>query len=164
MKRLINIILVLSVSVLLANVPFAGDEEDIKSELDVFWAEMSRSVKDGDFASLTAAYHPDAVLVNGIKEASYPATKAFEMWKQGLLDTKMGKMEASVSFRFTQRLYDDKTAHETGIFHYKSNPEQGKPRNDYIHFEMLLVKQNGWKLLMEYQLGYATEEEWDAAE
>jgi hypothetical protein len=29
---------------------------------------------------------------------------------------------------------------------------------------MLLVKRNGWKLLMEYQKGPATEEEWDAAE
>jgi ketosteroid isomerase-like protein len=164
MKRLIKIILVFGVSVFLANVCIAGDDEDIKRELDVFWAEMSRSVSEGDFTNLTAAYHPDAVLVNGIKEASYPASKAFEMWKQGLLDTKMGKMEASVSFRFTQRLHDDNTAHETGIFHYKSNPEQGKPRNDYIHFEMLLVKQNGWKLLMEYQLGYATEEDWIAAE
>lgn len=45
-----------------------------------------------------------------------------------------------------------------------SNPEQGQPRDDYVHFEMLLVKRNGWKLLMEYQKGPATEEEWDAAE
>ena len=163
MKRLINIISVLGVSVLLANVCIAGDVEDIKTELDVFWAEMSRSVNEGDFTNLTAAYHPDAVLVSGFKEASYPVSKAFDEWKQGLLDTKMGKMKASVSFRFTQRLHDENTAHETGIFHYISNPEQGEPRDDYVHFEMLLVKRNGWKLLMEYQKGPATEEEWVAA-
>jgi hypothetical protein len=164
MKRLIKNILVFGVSLFLANVCIAGDDEDIKSELDVFWAEMSRSVSEGDFTKLKAAYHPDAVLVSGFKEASYPASKAFDDWKQGLLDTKTGKMKASVSFRFTQRLHDENTAHETGIFHYISNTKQGQPIDDYVHFEMLLVKQNGWKLLMEYQKGPATEEEWVAAE
>ena len=163
-KRLLKIIILLMFPSGLLYAQEAKTITESKSELDVFWADMSRSVKEGDFANLTAAYHPDAVLVSGFKEASYPATKAFEMWKQGLLDTKMGKMKASVSFRFTQRLHDENTAHETGIFHYISNPEQGEPRDDYVHFEMLLVKRNGWKLLMEYQKGPATEEEWDAAE
>ena len=76
----------------------------------------------------------------------------------------MGKMKASVSFRLTHRLHDESTAHETGIYHYTSNPEQGQPRDDYVHCEMLLVKRNGWKILMEYQKGPATEEEWVAAE
>lgn len=164
-KRFLNIIILLLMFT--SGLLYAQEAKTItesKSELDVFWAEMSRSVIEGDFANLTAAYHPDAVLVSGFKEASYPVSKAFDEWKQGLLDTKMGKMKASVSFRFTQRLHDENTAHETGIYHYISNPEQGQPRDDYVHFEMLLVKRNGWKLLMEYQKGPATEEEWDAAE
>ena len=143
---------------------FSAETSSTSTELDAFWAEMSRFVNEGDFANLTAAYHPDAVLVSGFKEASYPVSKAFDEWKQGLLDTKMGKMKASVSFRFTQRLHDEYTAYMTGIYHYTSNPEQGQPRDDYVHFEMLLVKRNGWKILMEYQKGPATEEEWVAAE
>jgi hypothetical protein len=143
---------------------FSTEISSSLAELDAFWADMSRSVNQGDFGNLKAAYHNDAVLVNGFSATSYPISKAFDGWKQGLLDTKMGKMKASVSFRFTARLHDESTAHETGIYHYKSDPEEGHPRDDYVHFEMLLVKRNGWKILMEYQKGAATEEEWIAAE
>jgi hypothetical protein len=143
---------------------FSEETDSSLTELDAFWAEMSRSVSEGDFDNLTAAYHVDAVLVNGFRATSYPISTAFNEWKQGLSNTKKGKMKASVSFRFTLRLHDEYTAHETGIYHYKSNPEIGQPRDDYVHFEMLLVKRNGWKILMEYQKGPATEEEWNAAE
>ncbi len=71
-------------------------------------------------------------------------------------------MKASVSFRFSKRLGDADTAHETGIFHYTSESAAGK-RDDYIHLEALLVKQNGkWLTLMEYQKSKATKEEWTA--
>ncbi len=164
MKRLLYIVFVLVVNVFLANTCIAGDDEDIKAELDVFWAEMSRSVKEGDFVNLTATYHMDAVLVSGPKETSYPVSKAFNKWEQGLKDTAMGKMTAGVDFRFTRRWHDEHTAHETGIFHYTADPEQGQPTDVYIHFEALLVKREGWKLIMEYQKGPATEGEWAAAE
>jgi len=164
MKRVMYIFSILVVTAFLANICIASDDEDIKAELDVFWGKMSQSVKEGDFVNLKAAYHIDAVLVNGPKEVSYPVSKAFDGWEQGLKDTEMGKMTASVGFRFTQRLYDDDTAHETGIFHYTANPEQGQPTDVYIHFEALLIKREGWKLIMEYQKGAATEGEWTAAE
>jgi len=164
MKRLMYIIFVLVVNVFLANICIASDDEDIKTELDVFWAEMSQSVKEGDFVNLTAAYHIDAVLVNGPKETSYPVSRAFNNWKQGLKDTEMGKMTASVGFRFSQRLHDEYTAHETGIFHYTAKTGQGQPTDVYIHFEALLIKREGWKLIMEYQKGPATEREWAAME
>ena len=154
-----------AVAILLMGInSFSAETSSSLTELDDFWAEMSRCVSEGDFDNLAAAYHADAVMVNEFRSASYPVSKAFDEWKQGLLDTKMGKMKASVSFRFTHRLHDESTAHETGIFHYTSNPEQGQPRDDYVHFEMLLVKRNGWKILMEYQKGPATEAEWIAAE
>jgi len=37
-------------------------------------------------------------------------------------------------------------------------------RNDsYVHFEALLIRQDGWKVMMEYQKSPATQDEWDAA-
>jgi hypothetical protein len=124
---------------------------------------MSRYVKEGDFAGLKSTYHSDAVLVNGAGESSSSISEAFDSWEQGLRDTRMGKMEAGVSFRFTQRLNDEKTAHETGIFHYTETPAVGEPQSSYVHFEALLINQNGWKMIMEYQKGPATEEEWARA-
>ena len=40
---------------------------------------------------------------------------------------------------------------------------EGKVKDEYIHFECLLVKKNGkWKTLMEYQKAEATLKEWEA--
>lgn len=135
----------------------------VPAELDDFWAEVSRTVAQGDFAGYAATYHTDAILVSGARETSYPIASALKGWEQGFLDTNAGKMEASVEFRFTQRLNDETTAHETGIFHYTAKPVEGELTEQYLHFEALLVKKGGWKMMMEYQKRPATMDEWVAA-
>lgn len=136
------------------------------AELDLFWAELSRTVREGDFEGYAAAYHEDAVIVFATKDTktSIPITKALSNWKQGFLDTKSGKNKSDVTLRFSQRIGDDTTAHETGIFKYTSSDSNGQNKVEYrVHFEMLFVKRNGkWLGVMEYQKSYATKEEWDA--
>ncbi len=132
-------------------------------EVDELWAEVSRTVAEGDFEGYAATYHQDAVLVNGISGTSYPIANALSGWKQGFDDTKAGKMKASVEFKFTKRLHSETTAHDTGIFKYSSHAEGGEPQTIYIHFEGLSTKASGeWKLMMEYQISMATVEEWDS--
>lgn len=133
-------------------------------ELDAFWAEMARTVQEGDFEGYSALYHPDAVLVSVGSETSYPIARALAGWEQGFVDTREGNARASVTFRFTQRLHDETTAHETGIFRYTLEPQGGSPRVAMLHFEALLVRKDGaWQMMMEYQKQPATEEEWAAA-
>ncbi|MGD2123925.1 MAG: hypothetical protein PVJ76_19395, partial [Gemmatimonadota bacterium] len=38
--------------------------QDRTGELDAFWAEVSRTVAEGDFEGYAATYHEDAVLVS----------------------------------------------------------------------------------------------------
>lgn len=133
------------------------------AELDAFWAEVSRTVAEGDFEGYAATYHRDAILVGVATGTSYPIALALTGWQQGFEDTKGGKVMANVEFRFTQRLNDETTAHETGIFHYMARPEEGEATDQYLHFEALLVKTNRWKMMMEYQKAPATKEEWAAA-
>lgn len=132
-------------------------------ELDAFWAEVSRTVREGDFEGYRATCHEEGVLVSGSKQISQPLSQALARWKQEFVDTKSSKIKANVEFRFSQRFGDDVTAHETGIFRYSKVDSDGKSSDEYIHFEGLLVKKNGkWKTLMEYQKSKATLEEWSA--
>ena len=53
----------------------------VTQELDAYWAEISRTVEEGDFAGYSATYHPDAVVIFGmatqpISEAQYTAVVA----------------------------------------------------------------------------------------
>lgn len=143
---------------------FAADAREPRlAELDAFWSEVSRSVGEGDFEAYSATCHPEGVLVSGVKKSSSPLSEALARWKKEFTATKAGEMKASVTFRFSQRFGDSTTAHETGIFLYTSGTPDGKPNQEYIHFEVLLVKKEGrWKTLMEYQKSKASLEEWNA--
>jgi D-alanyl-D-alanine-carboxypeptidase/D-alanyl-D-alanine-endopeptidase len=137
------------------------------AEIDrTYWSEISRTVKEGDFEGYKATCHENAVLVttSGKNKLSYPMTAALARWKQGFMDTKQGKQLDKVQFRFSQRIGDETTAHETGIFYFTSHDGTGKLISEsYTHLEALLVKQGDkWLCLMEYQKSKATRDEWDA--
>ncbi len=136
------------------------------SELDQYWDKLGKTVQEGDFEGYKAMYHEDAVIIFAIGEnkMSIPISTALAGWRQGFLDTEVGKVQSQVECRFSQRINDKTTAHETGIFHYSSKDGDGNYlANDYVHFEMLLVKRGGsWLSLMEYQKSKASLEEWKA--
>ena len=130
-------------------------------ELDEFWAVVAKSVKEGDFERYAATCHPQGVLVSEAKQSSVTLDKALARWKQGFTDTKRGKMKAEVEFRFSQRIGDENTAHETGIFRYATINDAGEESVARIHFAALLVKtEDRWQVLMEHQKTKATVEEW----
>jgi hypothetical protein len=139
----------------------------IKAEIDKnYWNEISRTVKEGDFEGYKATCHENSVLVTtaGKNKRSEPMTVALAGWKQGFLDTQQGKQMDNVQFRFSQRVVNETTAHETGIFYFTSHDGKGKRLSEsYTYFESLLVKRNGrWLCLMEYQKAVATQEAWEA--
>ena len=135
-------------------------------ELDKYWDNLSKTVAEGDFEGYSNGYHKDAVIIfaSGKNKTSLPIEKALAGWKKGFTDTKNGKNKSHVEFRFSQRIGDDTTAHETGIFIYTSSDVNGENKVEYpTHFEMLLVKRNNkWLGVMEYQKSNATKEEWNA--
>ena len=152
------------IAVLLINSPAAfADDDATLIELDALWAEISRTVAEGDFEAYKATYHEDAILVSGTSKTSNLIAESLAGWKQGFMDTQAGKVKAHVEFRFTQRIHGAATAHETGLFHYVAQTGDGEPSASYVNFEALLINQDGWKMIMEYQVSPAIEEEWDLA-
>ena len=134
-------------------------------ELDRYWNTSVQAVKEGDFEVLKSLYHNDAVLVKAasVIKTSIPIDMALAGWKEGLDNTKKGKQIDEVEFRFSQRIGNETTAHETGIFMFTSINNNSKVKY-LVHFEMLMIRENyGWRVLMEHQKSAdATEEEWDA--
>ena len=132
-------------------------------QLDAFWTEVSRTVAAGDFAGYAATCDAEGVLVSGVKKSCTPLADALKRWRKEFDATKSGEMKASVEFKFSQRLNDGTTAHETGIFLYSATGADGKPARAYVHFEALLLKrEDGWKIVMEYQKSNATQAEFEA--
>ena len=133
------------------------------AELDAYWEEVSRSVNEGDFEGYKATCHKEGVLVSGTQKVSYPLSDALVRWEEGFKASQKGELKASVEFRFSQRIGDKTTAHETGMFLYSTVDSKGLSKQEYIHFQALLVKREGsWTIMMEYQKSKATRTEWDA--
>lgn len=157
---------VLALTFLLSFCLFADEplsESARLKQLDAYWAEVSRAVGTGDFAAYKATCHPEGVLVSGSKKITSPLADALKRWKKDFDDTRSGKVKGSVVFKFSQRLGDATTAHETGMFMYIATAADGTETRDYIHLEALLVKRDGrWKILMEYQKSRGTREEFEA--
>ncbi|WP_396169144.1 hypothetical protein [Flavobacterium sp.] len=145
----------------------SNKDELRKAEIDkTYWSVISKAVKEGDFEGYSATCHENAVLVSsaGKNKFSCIMPAALARWKQGFIDTKQGKQMDNVSFRFSQRIGDETTAHETGIFYFTSRDSNGKLIGEsYTLLEALLLKQGEkWVCLMEYQKTEVTREEWDA--
>jgi hypothetical protein len=135
------------------------------NELNAFWIEAERQVREGDFEAYSNSFHYDAILVNGISKNSIPIKEALDGWEKGFEDTIQGQMEASVEFRFSETLLGTASAYQKGIFHYTSEYIGQSQVSVFIHFEVLLTKSNGiWEILMEYQKDYATIEDWNSLE
>lgn len=136
------------------------------AELDQYWDQLAKTVIEGDYEGYGALYHEDAVVVftGGENKTSVPIAKALAGWKQGFLDTKAGKRHDKVEFRMSQRIGDETTAHETGLFLFTSMDRDGNILSKGVtHLEMLLVKKgNEWLAVMEYQKSKGTMEEWEA--
>ena len=146
---------------------FSDEHQGRLVELNAYWDEVSRAVREGDFEGYRATCHDEGVLVSGVSQTSYPLAKALARWKQGFVDTQAGKLKASVEFRFSQRIGDETTAHETGIFRYSTEGSEEGPdaarKVVFIHFDGLLVKKkDGWKMMMEHQKSETTQQEWEA--
>ena len=133
------------------------------AELDQYWAKVSEAVRTGDVEAYRATCHPDGVLVSGGQSESELLSQALLRWSKEFADTRAGKMEARVEFRFGDRILGKDTAHETGIFLYSSRRKGEEWKKAYVHFEALLVKRKGkWLILMEFQKSVASEKEWKA--
>lgn len=131
--------------------------------LDAYWAEVSRAVREGDFKAYAATCHPEGVLVSGTKQMSQPLATALARWEKDFTATREGKVRGKVEFRFSQRIGDATTAHETGVFRYTTLTAGAEPKEEHIRLVALLVKRGGsWRILMEHQIGPATKAEWDA--
>jgi len=142
---------------------FAAQEEKVRlAELDAYWMKVSRAVREGDFEGYKSTCHEKGVLVSGTKKTSYPLSEALVRWEKDFTATKSGEIKAKVEFRFSQRLGDETTAHETGIFLYSFTDPEGRWKEEHVHFQALLLKgKQGWKIMMEYQKSKAKKVEWD---
>jgi hypothetical protein len=135
------------------------------SEINLFWDEAARTVTIGDFSAYSDLYHPDAVVVDTVTapNETKPIAEALSQWKASFDETASNARRTSLAFRFSIRLHNSETAHESGIFRYISSSSTEPEKTIYVKFESLMVKKDTkWMWLMEYQREMTTKDEWES--
>ena len=153
-----------------SNLPLDNTNKDSAriAELDRYWERLNNAVMEGDLEGFKNCFHEDAVIVfaSGENKTSVPIATALEFWKEAFKSTNEGKNTVNIAFRFSQRIGNETTAYESGIFiNTFTDSISKKSSKAIIPFDMLLVKRNNqWYAMMEHQKPFATQEEWDALE
>ena len=76
------------------------DNNRIK-ELNLYWAALAKSAKEGDFEGMKSLYHVDAVLVK--TDTTIAIAEAFKFrWKKEIMEVKNGKRKNALEFRFSK--------------------------------------------------------------
>lgn len=132
----------------------------LAKDTNSLYERLITSVDKADFKMMASAYHPDAVLVK--KDKTTPIKKALKRWtREGTAWAEKGG-KASLEFRFSERVINDTSSFEKGIYKYKTISKTGEEKVYLVHIENLSVKKDGlWLTLMEKQLKAATQNEWD---
>ncbi|MDZ4260012.1 MAG: hypothetical protein U0974_00120 [Gemmatimonadales bacterium] len=154
----------LAISLLVAS-PLAAQDDPVIAELDAFWAEVSRTVAEGDFEGMVAMNHPDGIWVSAL--ASNPATRLQAEWlaaaAEDVARTRAGEQSPRVEFRFSSRVHDATTAHEVGMVRFTNTRGGVRMEDVYGLLDSYLVKKDGrWTILVEIQRWDMTKAEWDA--
>ena len=124
------------------------------------YAEVTRTVEVGDFDAMAAIYHKDAILVTA--QSSSPISEAIAKWRTDGVKLIAEGSKATVAFGFSEHRHGETTSLETGIFRYSITNRVGEETAYLVHFEDLLIKQDGnWFTMMERQMEDATQTEWD---
>ena len=122
--------------------PSAVQGQDIRSELDALWERVVQSVRTGDPDLYLSTYHPDAIFVSARRGISRTVVADVEANRDAWRATAEGRADRDLEFRFTRRIHDGNSAHETGLFRYTS-VEGGTRSVATIHFTAALVKVDG---------------------
>lgn len=138
----------------------AGSIDNQSHDTDKLYKSLIKSVESSDFDLMASTYHPDAVLVSSKKTSAI--SNAIKRWtiEGNKLKNEGGK--ATLAFRFKNRLINDTTSFETGIYRYATIDKSGKEKVYLAHFEDLNVKKSGkWLTIMENQTAKASIDEWN---
>lgn len=170
MKTIIKASLAITACFMSFTIPISGplsaqEINPISVEINnEFWQPQADAISAHDFITVAKFYHPDAILVSQGSGTTTPIEDTLTRWKKDADRLKAEGGEAGVSFRFTKRLDNEKTAYEEGIFNYYMVDRNGKYSGAPYHFSALLRKKDGqWIMLMENQIRPASQAEWDAA-
>jgi len=135
--------------VLFANIGAAQNLENLKS-INTVWSKFYKAFETLDYTLMAEIHTKDLVRVSGGKRILNYETyiKGYETSFKNSKDTNQ---TSNISLRFFERINNDSTASERGIYKLVRNKGTEKEQAYYGQFHVLFKKVNDeWKITMDY--------------
>lgn len=131
------------------------------------WLPYSKAYAEGKATDYIALHSKSLLRVMGDLKYVDPYD-AFARNMQEMFDgLKKQNVKVSIQFRFTERIANQDTASERGIYEFVMTDAKGKVTKNYSRFHNFLKKEGGkWKIAMDYdssEKGAVTEATYKAA-
>jgi hypothetical protein len=119
-------------------------------DINTTWKKFYKAFETLDYTLMAEIHSQDLVRVSGGKRIVDYDTY-INNYKAGFEHDKTGGQTSTISLRFFERINNDSTASERGIYKLVRNKGTNNEEAYYGQFHVLLKKSNGvWKITMDY--------------
>ncbi|WP_299363325.1 nuclear transport factor 2 family protein [Winogradskyella sp.] len=128
---------------------YSQKETHLKA-INTTWAKFYKAFKNLDYTLMATIHSKDLVRISGGRRILDYDTY-INNYKTGFDRDKTAGQTSNISLRFFERLCNDSTASERGIYRLIRNRGTDKEQTYYGQFHVLLKKIDGeWKITMDY--------------
>ncbi|WP_417463786.1 YybH family protein [Kordiimonas sp.] len=140
---------------------WADTVDDINTEV---WEVFTRSYQENDGELHVSIYHPEVVRPISQNGTVLSGTAYTDHLRKMFANRKArGASGADIHFRFNERLHNNDSAYEVGIYRLTGQRPDGTDFVNYGNFRVVLKKHEGrWKIMFDADVP-ADEAAWDAA-
>ncbi|ULC60648.1 nuclear transport factor 2 family protein [Flaviramulus sp. BrNp1-15] len=132
----------------ISNSNHSQNTDHLKAINEDVWSNFSKAFETLDYELFTSIHTQDLIRVSGNSKKIKNKTEYLKSYKQQWANKDLNQ---TISFRFLERIANENSASERGIYKLTRNPNTPNEKSYYGKFHVLLKKEQGvWKLLADY--------------
>lgn len=127
---------------------FTQNQSELENINKQIWMPFTNAFETKDLDLFKSIHSKDLIRVN----ADGKKIMEFEDYMYGYqMRWQQSDRNQTISFRFFERINNDKTGSERGIYKLTLNPNTKEEASYYGQFHVILIQENDiWKILMDY--------------
>ncbi|PWI29116.1 hypothetical protein DI383_13270 [Flavobacteriaceae bacterium LYZ1037] len=127
---------------------FSQNETNLKEIDNQIWLPFTKAFETFDYSLFASIHSIDLVRINADNNQIQNKISYINNYKERW---KFKDREQTITFRFFERLNNENTASEHGIYKLTINPETDQEQSYYGQFHVILRNENGqWKIMVDY--------------
>ena len=133
---------------IISSISYCQNKEILKSINNEIWEPFTKAFETSDYNLFGSLHSEELVRVNGNGKRIQNKESYINGYKTRWENNKLNQ---TISFRFLERIVNEQSASERGIYKLTLNPGTNQEQSYYGKFHVILkIENNIWKILVDY--------------